>query len=217
MKIRYLGHSSFYIRTKKAKIVTDPFDPQMVGFSFLRQEADIVTISHHHKDHDRADLVKGAPLVIDLPGEYEKLGVKIIGYSTFHDAKKGSERGENTIFKIEAENLSLLHLGDLGHILSDSLIEEIGEINVLFIPIGGFYTIGPKEAVELIGKIEPSVVIPMHYNHSLLNPQVFSKLFSLEDFLRLIDDYERVDTFELSQQSLEGKEKQVVILNLPKK
>ncbi len=215
MKIKYFGHASFYLRFKKAKLITDPFDPKMVGFSFPRKEADIVTISHGHNDHNRADLVKGEPLVIDLPGEYEKKGVKIKGFLTYHDKQKGAERGENVIYKIEGDDVSLLHLGDLGHVLSDSLVEEVGEVDVLFIPVGGFYTIGPEEAVQNINKLEPKIIVPMHYNHEKLNQQVFGKLAPLERFLESIGkEAQRVDELEISKENLADKEKEVVVLNL---
>ena len=99
MDIKYLGHASFFIKSKEAKLVTDPFDPQMVGLKFPKIEADIVTVSHHHKDHDQAQLVSESPLVIDSPGEYEKKGLRVFGYKTYHDKKKGLERGANTVVR----------------------------------------------------------------------------------------------------------------------
>ncbi len=215
MKIKYLGHASFLLRFKTAKLITDPFDPKMVGLPFPRQEADIVTISHQHEDHNRADLVKGEPLVIDLPGEYEKKGVRIKGFLTYHDKKKGAERGENIIFKIESEGISILHCGDLGHVLSDEQVEALGKVDILLVPVGGFYTIEPEEAVELVNKIEPAIVIPMHYNHEKLNQKVFSALKPVEKFLELMGGGERVKDLSLLKSDLEGREKEVIVLELP--
>ena len=186
MDVKYLGHSAFFIKSREAKLVTDPFEPQMVGLKFPKVEADIVTVSHQHNDHNQTQLVAGTPLVIDMPGEFEKKTIRILGYQTFHDKQKGAERGENIAYKIEGEGISVLHCGDLGLVWDDSFIDQIGEINVLLIPVGGFYTIDSSEAVELVKKIEPSIVIPMHYNHSKLNQQTFGKLATVDEFLKKI-------------------------------
>jgi len=184
MDITYLGHSSFKIKTKNASVITDPFDPQMVGLKYSGVEGEIVTISHHHKDHDAVDKVSGVKKIVEGPGEYEIAGVSIIGYPSFHDAKNGEERGKNTIYVYEAEGLRLAHLGDLGHILSEDMVNELGDIDVLMIPVGGSYTIGPKEASEIVSKIEPYFVIPMHYKLAGMNPQLADKLEPLESFLK---------------------------------
>lgn len=184
MDIKYLGHSSFFIKSKEAKLVTDPFDPQMVGLKFPKVEADIVTVSHHHQDHDNSKAVEGSPLVVDMAGEYERKGLRVSGFQTFHDKTKGTERGENIVYKIEGENISLFHCGDLGHVLDDSFIDQLGEVDILLVPVGGFYTIDSTDAVELVKKIEPSIVIPMHYNHPKLNQQTFGKLSPVADFLK---------------------------------
>lgn len=184
MDITYLGHSSFRIKTKTATVITDPFDPKMVGLKYSGIEGDIVTVSHDHKDHNAANLVSGAKKVVAGPGEYEIRGVSIVGYPSFHDVKNGEERGKNTIYVYEAEGLRLVHLGDLGHILSEDLVNEIGDVDVLMIPVGGEFTIGPKEASETVNKIEPFFVMPMHYQSDGLNPASFSKLLPVEEFLK---------------------------------
>lgn len=184
MDITYLGHSSFRIKTKLAALVTDPFDPKMVGLKYSGVDGEIVTVSHGHSDHNAVDKVSGIKRVVDGPGEYEISGVSIMGFKTYHDAKNGEERGTNTIYVIEAEGLRMVHLGDLGHLLSDDLIEEIGDVDVLMIPVGGFFTIGPKEATELISKIEPFYVIPMHYRMPGMSPTLSEKLAPVEDFLK---------------------------------
>lgn len=184
MEIKYLGHASFLIKTKTAKIVTDPFDPQMVGLKFPKVEAEIITISHQHQDHNRADLVLGSPTVFDWPGEFEKMGVRIFGFKTYHDKEKGEKRGENIIFKIETEGVSLVHCGDLGLIPSDDFLDKLGTVDILFLPTGGFYTIDASEAYELVRKIEPTIVIPMHYNHPKLNQEVFGALSPVEEFTK---------------------------------
>jgi len=166
MEIYFLGHSSFKIKTKQGVLVTDPFTPDFIGLKFPATEADIVTISHDHADHNAAGLIKGTPVVFQGPGEYEAKGIKIYGLKTYHDNKKGAERGENTIFQITAEGLTLLHLGDLGHRLTGEDIEELSTPDVLFIPVGGKYTIDGNIASEMIAQLEPKIVIPMHYKNA---------------------------------------------------
>ncbi|QQG41446.1 MAG: MBL fold metallo-hydrolase [Candidatus Woesebacteria bacterium] len=184
MDITYLGHSSFRIKTKTATVITDPFDPKTVGLKYSGIDGDIVTVSHDHNDHNAANLVSGAKKVVTGPGEYEIQGVSIVGYPSFHDSKTGDERGKNTIYVYEAEGLRLVHLGDLGHTLSEDLINEIGDVDVLMIPVGGEFTIGPREASETVNKIEPFFVMPMHYQTGGLNPTTFAKLLPVEEFLK---------------------------------
>jgi L-ascorbate metabolism protein UlaG (beta-lactamase superfamily) len=164
MEIKYLSHSAFLIKTKDAKLIMDPFDPKFVGMRFSRQEADIVTISHAHKDHSHTELIEGEPLIITWPGQFEKKGIRIWGISSYHDKVQGKEKGENVMYKVESEGVSLLHCGDLGTVLTDDQLDEIGDVDILMVPVGGKYSLTADEAILLIKKIEPSVVIPMHYN-----------------------------------------------------
>jgi L-ascorbate metabolism protein UlaG (beta-lactamase superfamily) len=182
MDITYLGHSSFKIKTRTATVITDPFDPQMVGLKYSGVEGEIVTVSHAHHDHNATDKVSGIKKIVEGPGEYEIMGVSIIGYPSFHDAKEGAERGKNTIYVIEADGLRLAHLGDLGHVLSDDLVNQMGAIDILMVPVGGKFTIGPKEAAEVVSKIDPYFILPMHYKISG-TPQ-FADIEPVETFLK---------------------------------
>ncbi len=188
MEIKYLGHSSFLIKTKTARIVTDPFDPEMVGLKFPKTEADVVTISHSHKDHNFTKNIVGVggaiPLMIDMPGEFEKLGVRMFGFQSFHDKVKGAERGENIMYKFEAEGISVLHCGDLGVVPEENFLELIGEVDILMVPVGGNYSLSADEAIDLVKKIEPSIVIPMHYNSEKLNQTNFGKLTPVSEFTK---------------------------------
>lgn len=184
MEITYLGHSSFKIKTKTATVVTDPFDPKMTGLKFAGVEGDIVTLSHDHPDHNATDKVIGIKKIVEGPGEYEIMGVSMIGIPTFHDTNNGSDRGKNTIYIYEFEGLRLAHLGDLGHELSDDLVNELGDIDVLMIPVGGEYTIGPKEASQIVSKIEPFFVLPMHYALPGMSDEIASKLTPVDTFLK---------------------------------
>ena len=215
MQLKYLGHSSFLIKSKDAKVVLDPFDPKAVGLKYPKQEADIVTLSHGHADHNYSAGVSAEALVVDWPGEYEKMGVRITGYSTYHDNEKGAQRGDNLLFKIEADNISILHCGDLGHKLSDELVDEIGDIDILLIPVGGHYTIDAQEAVSIIHKIEPSIVIPMHYNHKDLDQKVYGELTGLDEFVKAYGSAaaETLDVLTLKKDDI-LEETKLVIMNL---
>lgn len=163
--IQYLGHASFRLRGKEGIVLTDPYD-RSVGFDIGRPTAHIVTISHDHPDH--ANLAAVRPMrervfVLEGPGEYEVGGVLITGVRTFHDKKKGAELGKNTVYVVHIDDVVFCHLGDLGHELTTQQIDEIGNVDVLFIPVGGGETIGPSEAVSVISQLEPRIVVPMHY------------------------------------------------------
>ncbi len=214
MDITYLGHSSFKIKTKTATIVTDPYDSKAVGLKFSGPEGDIVTISHSHQDHNAADKVSGVKKVFEGPGEYEVMGVSIIGYPSYHDDKKGEERGKNTIFVFEFEGLRIAHLGDLGHSLNDDLVNEMGSIDVLMIPVGGKFTLNAKEAVEVVGKIDPYFIIPMHYAVPGLNAQTFEGLEPVETFLKEIGmTVENLPKFSLKREDiLDNQSSKVIVL-----
>lgn len=215
MDITYLGHSSFKIRTKTATIITDPFDPQMVGLKFPPQEADIVTISHDHGDHNFLEKISGVKKVVAGPGEYEISGISIIGFPSFHDTKSGAERGKNTIYVYEADGLRLAHLGDLGHTLSDELVSQMGTIDILMIPVGGAFTIDPKQASEVEGKIDPYFVLPMHYKVPGINEQTFGKLEPVEVFLKEVGlSVESLPKFSIKKEDIiEDQSTKAIVLS----
>lgn len=163
MDISWLGHASFRIKGKTAGVVCDPYDAQ-IGLKFPKVEADIVTVSHDHYDHNAASLVGGSPFVIQGPGEYEIKGVNIVGVSSFHDNKGGKERGKNTLYNISVDGIGVAHLGDFGQdALSSEQIETLGNVDILMLPVGGVYTIDAATAAKIVSSLEPSVIIPMHY------------------------------------------------------
>jgi len=162
MEITWLGHSCFLIRGKEKTIITDPYHPDL-GYRLGEPEADIVTLSHFHPGHNYIEGVANEPKLIKSPGEYEIGGTFITGVATFHDNRKGDLRGKNTIYIIEMDGITLCHLGDLGHPLDPHLIEEIGDIDILFLPVGEVSTMPIDTAVEIVRQLEPPIVIPMHY------------------------------------------------------
>jgi L-ascorbate metabolism protein UlaG (beta-lactamase superfamily) len=166
MIISYIGHSCFKLQDKLGPegvtLVTDPFDKE-VGLKVPNFEADIVTVSHQHHDHNNSSALRGTPFIIDMPGEYDVKGVMVQGIETFHDDKNGAERGANIVYRIEMDGLTIAHLGDLGHVLTDEQLDQLDGVDILIIPVGGKFTLDAKKAVEVIAQIEPRVVIPMHY------------------------------------------------------
>lgn len=162
MEIIYFGHSCFRIRGRAGSIVTDPFQAS-IGYDLPQITADICTISHDHVGHNNAALLQGDPYVITGPGEYEVSGIFVFGWPSYHDRKKGAERGRNTIYTFEIDGIRVAHLGDLGHVPDQSTIEVMGDVDVVLIPVGGKVTLTPAMASEVINLIEPRLVIPMHY------------------------------------------------------
>ncbi len=161
MEITWLGHSCFRIRSKEASIVTDPYDDS-IGLKIGKVTADILTITHGHGDHNNRAAVGGEPKVVDGPGEYEIRGVLITGIRTSHDDGSG-KRGSNTVYLVEAEDLVVCHLGDLGHVPTPEQVEQMSNVDILMIPVGGNYTINAGQAAEVVSLIEPKIVIPMHF------------------------------------------------------
>lgn len=183
MEITYLGHSSFKLKGKVATVVTDPYD-EKVGKYPKDTQADIVTVSHDHSDHNQTSKLLGTPFVIAGPGEYEVKGVSVIGVHTFHDDQSGAARGINTVYVIEMDELRLVHLGDLGHKLTEENLAEIGSVDIVFIPVGGEYTIDAKIAAEVVKQVDPWIAVPMHYQQEGLEAGTFGKLVGVDAFLK---------------------------------
>jgi len=162
VEITWYGQACFRLRSRGLAVVTDPYSPE-IGLKLPRLTATIVTVSHQHGDHNYVDAVKGSPFIISGPGEYEIEGIFVIGVSTYHDAKQGQERGKNTAYLIEFEGLTICHLGDLGHVLTQEQVEQLNNVDILLIPVGGKYTLNGAKAAEVVSLLEPKIVIPMHY------------------------------------------------------
>lgn len=218
MIISWYGHSCFKIQTKPKRgegdttIITDPFD-KSIGLRPPQGQANIITISHiHHDDHNNTSTIKGDPFVIDSTGEFSIRGVSIKGIESFHDENKGSERGRNTIFVYESEGLRLCHLGDLGHTLTDKQLDQIGSVDIVMIPVGGKYTIGPKEAETVIGQLEPKIIIPMHYKVKGLKIDIADE----KDFCKELGSCIKEDLPKLSikKRDLDGIDNKIAILSI---
>lgn len=163
MEIVHLGHSCFKINGKQISVLTDPYDPEKVGIKLSKQDADVVTVSHNHFDHNYLEAVKSDYLLVDSPGEYEIKGSEFMGIFADHDTENGQSRGQITIFTMEIDGIKICHLGDLGTELSSEQLDKVDGVDILLIPVGGKTTIDAKVAVKVISQIEPKIVIPMHY------------------------------------------------------
>ena len=181
MEITWLGHACFRIKGRQTTVITDPYSPSL-GYTLATPKADIVTVSHQHEGHSYVQGVDGELRPVTGPGEYEIKGVLIIGITTFHDSVRGAQRGKNTIYVMEIDEIAVCHLGDLGHVLTDDQVEELGEVDVLLIPVGGVSTINAATAAEVVRQLEPKVVVPMHYK----TPALKWELEPRERFLREI-------------------------------
>lgn len=181
MDISWLGHSCFRINGRNGIVITDPYSPDL-GYSLGKPTAHIVTVSHQHPGHSYVQGVGGEPRLVTGPGEYEIGGILILGVATFHDDEKGQESGRNTTYVMEVDEVSICHLGDLGHTLTAGQIEEIDNVDVLLLPVGGMTTINAPVAAEVVRQLEPNVVIPMHYK----TPALERELDPVERFLKEI-------------------------------
>lgn len=165
MDIYWYGQACFKLKGKTASVVIDPFSPEATGLKLPKDlEASVVLQSHEHQDHNNVGAVTGNSMVFYGPGEYEVKGIAVTGIASFHDSTEGSERGKNTIFNVSIDGLNVLHLGDLGQSkLTEEQIANIGQVDILLVPVGGVFTIDSQQALEIISQLEPKIVIPMHY------------------------------------------------------
>lgn len=179
MDLTWLGHGCFRLRGRAATVVTDPYPPSL-GPRLPKLEADVVTTSHEHENHSYTQAVVKEPYIVRGPGEYEVAGVTVMGLPTFHDASQGAEHGRNTVCVIEIDDVRVCHLGDLGHPLAADMLEAIGNIDVLLVPVGGGKTLDAARAAEVVRQVEPRVVVPMHY----ALPALKTELAPVERFLK---------------------------------
>lgn len=238
MKIEFLGHASFLLTTSAGtRIVTDPFDPgaypDALKYRQFDGDANIVTVSHEHSDHGAAGIVGGSPIIIKGDGKFkvaeadvsgfrtcagttgdhgqnpETAYVEFLGIATYHDDDRGAKRGRNTVFVISADGLRIAHMGDLGHVLTADQAAEIGAVDVVMVPVGGYYTIDAAQAWKVVEQLSARIVIPMHY----ANEKCLFPIAGVEDFIAGRPNVMRegVTTFEVGPSNL-PEEQSVVVL-----
>jgi len=192
MIIKWLGHSCFLITSKEGlRVITDPY---VVGgginYSPISEAADIVLVSHNHADHNNISAVRGRPEAIKGNGIKSAKGIQFRGIATYHDTSQGRQRGPNTVFCFSLDSMNLCHLGDLGHVLNREQVEQIGAVDMLFIPVGGFYTIDAANASQVCDQLKPKVVIPMHFKTSKCDYPIAT----VEDFLKGKRNVRKIDS-----------------------
>lgn len=195
MKIKWLGHASFLITSDAGtKIITDPYVAGGgLSYGEIKESADIVTVSHGHGDHNNVAAVQGNPAVVKEVAPVEIKGIKFNGIPTYHDSAGGKERGNNIIFCFEVDGMRVCHLGDLGHQLGDKEVAELGKVDILLIPVGGFFTIDASVATEVCSKLTPRVIIPMHYK----NDRCVFPIAGVDEFLQGKAGVSRLDASEV--------------------
>jgi L-ascorbate metabolism protein UlaG (beta-lactamase superfamily) len=184
IQIRWHGHSCFEIKNN-ITLVTDPHDGKSIGIPAPNVEGDIILVSHDHYDHNSIKSVeKDGSKIVNEENKRDIFNIPINGFKTYHDSHLGEKRGDNIIFKFTIDGISFCHLGDLGHIPDEEVIHKIGEVDVLFIPIGGNFTIDSKQAWEIVNLIKPKITIPMHYKIGGLSLPIEG----IDSFLEIIKD-----------------------------
>ncbi|MBU0727737.1 MBL fold metallo-hydrolase [Patescibacteria group bacterium] len=211
MNIKFHGHACFSIKNGKATIVMDPYD-KSIGLTLPKIKADIVTCSFDNEAHNAKGAIEGEPMVMSWPGEYETKGIHIKGIHSFHNVRDDKEQLENIIFNINVDGIRFCHLGAQGTKLTPEQLEQVGDTDVLFVPVGKTESVDAKKAKEIIEQIEPRIVIPMTYQTKGNNRE----LASLEEFLSAMGakNVEPVDSFEVKKSELPEDNSKVVVLNV---
>ncbi len=213
MDITWYGLSCFRIRERGITVVCDPFEKKTVGLALPRIRADIVTVSHARPGHSHVRGIAGHPKVLTGPGEYEIREVFIFGLAGYHKVPEGQPRERNVAFFLDFDGLMVGHLGDLGELPPQSQLEDLGEVHILMVPVGGHRVLEPSRITDLIGFLEPRLVIPMHYRHPGLRPELAGSLEPLERLLKElgVNEPERMASLRVSKSNL-PEETQVVVL-----
>ncbi len=209
MNIYWFGQASYLIKTANGKrLLIDPFG-EGLGYTPFKGSVDLVTISHDHFDHNFTGFIENNPAIINTSGKHMVDFGEIIGIKSFHDKTNGSERGNNIIFKYIIDGITLCHLGDLGHNLDDKTIDELRNVDILFVPVGEVYTLDVKSAINVIKKINPKYIVPMHYKTKYLN----IPLEGVDKFLMEMKEYptENVSILSVDKDKLSNSPKVILI------
>ncbi len=209
LKIQWFGHSCFLITSSDGKrVLTDPFNAS-VGYPVPSVETDVVLVSHSHGDHNNVSVAKGSPKIISSAGQNSAADIDFTGVLSDHDNAGGSTRGKNIIFVWEMDGFRIAHLGDLGQPeLTAGQLADIGKVDIVFIPVGGYYTIDATQATSIIGQLSPKLAFPMHYKTDIIS----SPISSADEFLAGKDNVEKVNSNSFVVKELPEKMK-IIVLN----
>jgi L-ascorbate metabolism protein UlaG (beta-lactamase superfamily) len=195
MKVKWLGHACFLITSRDGlRIITDPYAVGGgINYSPIKETADVVVVSHDHDDHSNVSAVQGKPEVVKGSDKKTAKGIQFRGITSYHDASQGKRGGLNTVVCFTIDDIKLCHLGDLGHVLSPEQVKEIGVVDILFVPVGGFYTIDAPVASQVCDQLKPKIVIPMHFK----TPKCAYPIAGVEDFLKGKKNVRKVGSSEV--------------------
>jgi L-ascorbate metabolism protein UlaG (beta-lactamase superfamily) len=201
MRVNWLGHACFLITSRDGlRVITDPYAVGGgIDYSPIDEDADIITVSHGHDDHSHVHAVKGKPEVVGSNGIEVVKGIQFRGIATYHDEAQGGKRGPNTVFCFTIDDIRLCHLGDLGHVLSPEQVSEIASVDILFVPVGGFFTIDASGATQVCEQLNPRVIIPMHFK----TPKCAYPIAGVGDFLKGKRDVRRINGSEVDFEAQE--------------
>jgi L-ascorbate metabolism protein UlaG (beta-lactamase superfamily) len=212
MEITYIGHSCFKIKNKDLTLVIDPYHDN-IGYKMPKIDADVVLCTHQHEDHNNISAIKDPSLVITSAGEYEKSDVFIQGVQVAHDKNNGADRGMNVIYEIFMDGITVLHVGDLGHDLSQETLKKISDVDVLMVPVGGAYTLDAKGASDVISSVEPGIVIPMHYaTKDLTGIKDLDPLEKFLDEMGVGENLKHKDFLVLNSKASSSEDTEIVVL-----
>lgn len=210
MKLKLLGHSSFLITSEQGiRILTDPYNVSAsINYDPIDESADIVTISHNHSDHNNEKVVKGNPQVIKQEGIWKIRGIDFKGISSFHDSVNGGKRGHNVIFCFTVDGINICHLGDLGHLLDENHRKNISPVDILLIPVGGYYTVDAVEATAIADSLNARIIIPMHFKTSKSGLSIASE----DEFLKEKENVRRLSSSEIEFKKSDLPDKTEIIV-----
>lgn len=210
MEIKFYGHACFSIKDGKITIITDPYDDK-IGLKLPKLTANIVTVGHNNEAHNNVKAIEGEPMILNWPGEYEKEGIHFKGIHSFHNTREEKEQLENIIFTINFDGIRFCHLGAQGTKLTPEQLEQVGDVDILFVPVGKVGTMDAKKAKEVIEQIEPRIVIPMAY-HTKGNKM---GLDPIDNFLSVMgaEGIETMDSFTAKKSDLPEDNSKIVVLN----
>lgn len=209
MDILWHGYSCFTLKTRHGTVVIDPYHSE-TGLTLPSLTADAVLVSHHHPEHDNIQAVHGNPRILDWPGEYEVKGMAITAQALPY---QNGKLGEGVLFLIDVDNIKICFLSDMSGKIGNDLIESIGDIDILMIPVGGQHTLSANQAHEIIEELEPRAVIPMHYSFEGMQ----GELDGIESFLKIIgaSTQEGKEKYTVNERNDLHEEKMEVILLKP--